>query len=71
MVGFLAQETACGGKSGVASRRLFPRVGFIITNMSTGEEGVVRFYNGRGIAEQWIKEGNIGILFAQKMVNMD
>ena len=36
---------------------LFPRVGFIITNMSAGPEGVVHFYNGRGTAEQWIKEG--------------
>ncbi|NOR14127.1 MAG: IS1380 family transposase, partial [Candidatus Aminicenantes bacterium] len=36
---------------------LFPRVGFILTNMSAETEGVVRFYNGRGIAEQWIKEG--------------
>ena len=37
---------------------LFPRMGFIVTNMSAGPEGVVHFYNGRGTAEQWIKEGN-------------
>lgn len=37
---------------------LFPRVGFIVTNMYTdAEERVVSFYNGRGTAEQWIKEG--------------
>ena len=36
---------------------LFPRVGFIVTNMTAGPKGVVRFYNGRGTAEQWIKEG--------------
>ena len=36
---------------------LFPRVGFIVTNLSRNAEGVVRFYNGRGVAEQWIKEG--------------
>jgi hypothetical protein len=36
---------------------LFPRVGFIVTNMSAKKASVVRFYNGRGIAEQWIKEG--------------
>ena len=35
---------------------LFPRVGFIVTNMSAKLEGVVHFYNGRGTAEQWIKE---------------
>ena len=40
---------------------LFPRVGFIITNMTAGPEGVVRFYNGRGTAEQWIKEGKYAL----------
>ena len=36
---------------------LFPRVGFIVTNLETDSRAVVRFYNKRGIAEQWIKEG--------------
>ncbi len=36
---------------------LFPRVGFIVTNLSYPAIGIVRFYNGRGTAEQWIKEG--------------
>jgi len=36
---------------------LFPRVGFIVTNLRRDAERVVRFYNGRGVAEQWIKEG--------------
>jgi hypothetical protein len=36
---------------------LFPRVGFIVTNMSAKPEDVVHFYHGRGTAEQWIKEG--------------
>ena len=27
---------------------LFPRGGFIVTTMTAGPEGVVRFYNGRG-----------------------
>ena len=40
---------------------LFPRVGFIATNMSAGPEGVVHFYNGRGTAEQWIKEGKYAL----------
>jgi hypothetical protein len=40
---------------------LFPRVGFIVTNMSAKAEGVVRFYNKRGIAEQWIKEGKYAL----------
>jgi len=36
---------------------LFPRVGFIVTNLSYPAKGIVSFYNGRGTAEQWIKEG--------------
>ncbi len=36
---------------------LFPRVGFIVTNLETDSRAVVRFYNRRGTAEQWIKEG--------------
>ncbi len=36
---------------------LFPRVGFIVTNLGTSNRAVVRFYNKRGTAEQWIKEG--------------
>ncbi len=36
---------------------LFPRVGFIVTNLETSSRAVVRFYNKRGTAEQWIKEG--------------
>ena len=40
---------------------LFPRVGFIVTNMSAKPKGVVHFYNGRGTAEQWIKEGKYAL----------
>ncbi len=36
---------------------LFPRVGFLVTNLSWRSQNVVKFYNGRGTAEQWIKEG--------------
>ena len=36
---------------------LFPRVGFIVTSMTLPSRSVVRFYNKRGTAEQWIKEG--------------
>jgi len=36
---------------------LFRRVGFIVTNLSLPSRAVVRFYNKRGTAEQWIKEG--------------
>ena len=37
---------------------LYPRVGFIVTNLSRPAERVVVFYNKRGTCEQWIKEGN-------------
>ena len=40
---------------------LFPRVGFIVTNLSYPAIGIVRFYNGRGTAEQWIKEGKYAL----------
>ena len=40
---------------------LFPRLGFIVTNMSAKAQGVVHFYNGRGTAEQWIKEGKYAL----------
>jgi hypothetical protein len=36
---------------------LFPRVGFIVTNLTLPSRAVVRSYNKRGTAEQWIKEG--------------
>ena len=36
---------------------LYPRVGFIVTNLSRPAERVVAFYNHRGTCEQWIKEG--------------
>ena len=36
---------------------LYPRVGFIVTNMARRAENVVVFYNKRGTCEQCIKEG--------------
>ncbi len=36
---------------------LFPRIGFVVTNLTLPSRAVVRFYNRRGTAEQWIKEG--------------
>ena len=38
---------------------LYPRVGFIVTNLSRPAERVVAFYNHRGTAEQYIKEGQV------------
>ena len=36
---------------------LYPRVGFIVTNLARPAERVVAFYNQRDTAENWIKEG--------------
>jgi len=36
---------------------LFPRVGFIVTNLSLPSRSVARFYNQRGTAEQRIQQG--------------
>jgi len=40
---------------------LYPRVGFIVTNLSRSAERVTWFYNQRGTAEQYIKEGKNAI----------
>jgi hypothetical protein len=40
---------------------LYPRVGYIVTNLRRPAERVVAFYNQRGTAEQWIKEGKTAI----------
>jgi hypothetical protein len=36
---------------------LYPWVGFIVTNLTRPNRRVVKFYNGRGTAKQWIREG--------------
>ena len=43
------------------SGELYPRVGFIVTNLSRTAERVVAFYNQRGTAKQHIKEGKNAI----------
>jgi DDE family transposase len=40
---------------------LYPRVGFVVTNLSRPAERVVAFYNQRGTAEQRIREGKNAI----------
>jgi hypothetical protein len=40
---------------------LFPRLGFIVTNLTMRAKNVVHFYNQRGTAEQWIKEGKYAV----------
>ena len=42
-------------------RELYPRVGFLVTNLTRPAERVSRCYNGRGTAEQWIREGKAAL----------
>src|SRR5437667_2754083 len=44
---------------------LFPRIGFIVTNLETPSRAVVRFYNKRRAAEQWIKESKQAVTMAR------
>jgi hypothetical protein len=44
---------------------LYPRVGFIVTNMTRSAERVVAFYNQRGTAAQWIKEGKNAVTWTR------
>jgi hypothetical protein len=40
---------------------LFPRINYIVTNLRWKSSNVVKFYNKRGTAEQWIKEGKYAL----------
>src|SRR4051812_25315088 len=40
---------------------LYPRVGFVVTNLTRPAKRITKFYNGRGTAEQWIKEGKLAL----------
>ncbi len=44
---------------------LYPRVGFIVTNMTRPAERVVAFYNQRGTAEQHIKAGKHAVIWTR------
>ena len=45
----------------MAPGRTVSQSGFIVANLSYPTIGIVRFYNGRGTAEQWIKEGKYAL----------
>ncbi len=44
---------------------LYPRVGFLVTNLGRPPERVVAFYNQRGTAEQWIREGKNAVTWTR------
>ncbi len=66
--GFLYQAASwkaarrVGAKAEFHVGQLFPRMGFIVTNLETPTRAMVRFYNKRGTAEQWIKEGKPAVM---------
>ena len=41
--------------------QLLPQASFVVTNLVATPQAVVEFYNGRGTAEQWIKEGKYAL----------
>ena len=43
------------------SGELFPRVGFVVTTLTVSDERLFEFYNRRGTAEQYIKEGKYAL----------
>src|SRR5659263_301370 len=44
---------------------LFPRIGFIVTNMTSSPEAVVHFYNHRSTCEQYIREGKSALTWTR------
>jgi hypothetical protein len=44
---------------------LWPRVGFIVTNLQRKPSNVTKFYNQRGKCEQWIKEGKLALAWTR------
>jgi len=49
----------------VSLGELYPRVGFIVTNMTRPPEPATLFYNQRGTAEQHIKEGKNAVTWTR------
>ena len=45
----------------MAPGRAIPAGRFIDTNLTRPAERIVKFYNGRGTAEQWIREGKAAL----------
>ena len=50
---------------------LYPQLGFLVTNLARPAERVVAFYNKRGTAEQWIKEGKNAVKWTPAVVPHD
>ena len=44
---------------------LFPRVGFVVTNLTQHSKNVVNFYNRRSPSEQWIQAGKNAVIWTK------
>ncbi len=61
--GFRYQAKSCDRGPRVVAKvewhagELFHSVGFVVTNLRRSPKWLVKFYNGRGTAARWIKEG--------------
>jgi hypothetical protein len=53
-------------KSAWHAGELFPRVGFLVTNLKWRARKIVRFDNQRGTAEPWIKEGKNAVKWTKR-----
>jgi hypothetical protein len=61
-----AWELSCGPATCTDFDELFPRIGFIVTNLEIDSRAVERFYNiKRRTAEQWIKQGKQAVKMAR------
>ena len=66
--GELAPPSSTRQKSGLPTSRpcrFINTTAFIVTNLQIPNRAVVRFYNKRGKAEQWIKEGKQAVKMAR------
>lgn len=59
-VGLLSRTRRVAAKVEWHPGELYPRVAFIVTNLTRPAERVVAFYNHRGTAEQHIKDARSG-----------
>lgn len=64
-VGLLSRTRRVAAKVEWHPGELYPRVAFIVTNLTRPAERVVAFYNHRGTAEQHIKEGKNAVTWTR------
>jgi hypothetical protein len=61
-----AQQISVRAATETGANELYPRVGFIVTNLSRPAERSAAFYHQRSTCEQWIKEGKGAIKWTRR-----